>query len=118
MEKVVFVVDDSDIYLIKSDSILRQDYEVVTISSGERMLDLAKKIAPDLILMDIEMPDMDGFEAAAHFRATGASAPIIFMSGTVDSGVLAQGARLGIENFIEKPFDDGELLERVRQALL
>ncbi len=116
---MIFVVDDSDTNLITADKSLEKRYRVMTMSSAAKMFKLLNKITPDLILLDIEMPEMNGFETLARLKAhhTYASIPVIFLTSQVNAEIEANGFDLGVVDFITKPFSELVLLNRIRTHL-
>ena len=86
MQKTVFIVDDNDTNLAMAKSALKEQYRVMTLPSAEKMFALLEKIKPDLILLDIEMPEMDGFEALQLLKDNEAYAdiPVVFLTGMTD----------------------------------
>jgi putative two-component system response regulator len=98
---------------------LNEHYRVMTMPSAVKMFSLLEKITPDLILLDIEMPEMDGFEALARLKDNSALAdiPVIFLTGMTDSAVEARGLQLGVTDFITKPFSAPVLLNRIKTHL-
>ncbi|MCL1989088.1 MAG: response regulator [Firmicutes bacterium] len=119
MVKTIFSVDDNDTNLIKIEDALGEHYNVITLSSGASMFKLIEKITPDLILLDIRMPEMDGFEAMEKLKSRKEyqSIPVIFLTATNDTDVETQGFKLGAVDFINKPFSDAVLLNRVQLHL-
>ena len=119
MSKTIFVVDDSDTNLAMAEEVLEKQYRVVTLSSGARMFALLEKITPDLILLDIEMPEMSGFEAMEQLKANDsyANIPVIFLTGLADSTNEAHGIELGAVDFITKPFSEPVLLNRIKNHI-
>jgi len=117
--KTIFSVDDNDTNLIKIEDALGDYYNVITLSSGASMFKLIDKIMPDLILLDIRMPEMDGFEAMEKLKARREyqNIPVIFLTATNDVDVETQGFKLGAVDFINKPFSDAVLLNRVELHL-
>ena len=119
MQKTIFVVDDNDINLAVAEAVLEEHYRVMTLPSAAKMFTLLEKITPDLILLDIEMPEMDGFEAL-HLLKAGekhANIPVIFLTGMTDASVEARGFQLGVVDFIGKPFSAPVLLNRIKTHL-
>jgi len=114
--KIVFLVDDSDSYLAKVGEVLDSNYEVVTFSSGKKMFSVLKSVAPHLILLDIEMPEMDGFQVLEQLKADEkyAHIPVIFLTGTHDPDIEARGIEFGAVDFIQKPFSALVLINRVK----
>jgi len=114
--KTVFVVDDSDINLSMARNTLENNYRVFTIPSAGKMFKLLEKITPDMILLDIEMPEMDGFEALLYLKSNPLymEIPVIFLTGYTDDKIEAKGFELGVVDFITKPFSPFVLLNRIK----
>ena len=119
MLKMIFVVDDSDVYLTMAEEVLEKHYRVMTLPSAARMFALLEKITPDLILLDIEMPDMSGIETLKRLKAgdSHADIPVIFLTGLTDAATEAHGIELGAVDFITKPFSEPVLLNRIKNHL-
>jgi len=117
--KTIFVVDDSDTNLSMAKNTLENHYRVLTIPSAEKLFKLLEKITPDLILLDIEMPEMDGFEALLYLKsgALYRDIPVIFLTGYSDHTVEARGFEMGVIDFITKPFSPLVLLNRIKTHL-
>jgi len=117
--KTVFVVDDNDTNLTMANNTLRKFYRVMTVPSAIKMFALLKKIKPDLILLDIEMPEMDGFEALRQLKADDlwADIPVMFLTGISNEAVEAHGFELGAVDFVIKPFTAPVLLNRIKTHL-
>ena len=117
----VVVVDDDPVNLRFAEHILRRENtEVVPLQSGEALLGYLKKNNPDLILLDIMMPGMDGFETIRQMRIESLSArdiPVIFLTSDDSREVEKQGLELGAMDFIRKPFVPDVLTLRVRHAI-
>ncbi|MCL2184823.1 MAG: response regulator [Treponema sp.] len=109
--KTIFVVDDNTINLMTADNTLSDMYNVFTLACASAMFDLLNNIKPDLILLDIMMPEIDGFEALKRLKADGryAQIPVIFMTSKNDDETKALGFEMGIIDFISKPFTDSGL---------
>ncbi|MCL1843468.1 MAG: response regulator [Defluviitaleaceae bacterium] len=116
MRKTIFVVDDNDTNLSKAEEGLEDDYDVMTIPSGERLFVILKKIKPHLILLDIEMPEMDGFDVLEILKNDKEykDIPVIFLTGVRSPEVEARGFERGVVDFITKPFSTRVLLNRVK----
>ena len=93
-----------------------QDYQILTAENGSHALQLASEARPDLILLDVMMPGMDGFEVCRRLRATPelAEVPIVLLTALDDHTSLMQGLEAGADDFFTKPIDRGELLARIR----
>ncbi|MCL1884221.1 MAG: response regulator [Defluviitaleaceae bacterium] len=116
MRKTIFVVDDNDTNLSKAEEGLEDFYDVMTIPSGARLFTILKKLKPHLILLDIEMPDMDGFEVLEILKSDKEykEIPIIFLTGIRDPDIEARGFEGGVVDFVAKPFSVSVLLNRVK----
>ncbi|MCL1830781.1 MAG: response regulator [Oscillospiraceae bacterium] len=119
MQKTIYVVDDNDTNLITAKEALKDQYRVMTLPSAARMFSLIDRVPPDLILLDIEMPDMDGFEALAVLKENSehAGIPVIFLTSMTDTEIEVKGFQLGVVDFITKPFSPPVLTNRVRTHL-
>jgi len=119
MQKTIFVVDDNDTNLSIAEEALEEHYRVMTLPSAVKMFALLEKVKPDLILLDIEMRGMDGFEALRRLKASGAHAniPVIFLTSMTDSSLEVRGFQLGVVDFIAKPFSAPVLLNRIKTHL-
>ena len=112
----ILVVDDSpDIVEMLAETLTRQGYRVRSAASGGEALSSVAVEAPDLILLDIRMPDMDGYEVCHHLRSEGRGygIPIIFISGLDETRDVVKGFRAGGIDYISKPFHLPEVLARV-----
>jgi putative two-component system response regulator len=117
--KTIFVVDDSDTSLLTAEESLEDHYQVMTIPSAVKMFVFLEKFTPDMILLDIQMPEMNGFEALERLKANPsyASIPVIFLTGYIDDGIEARSRELGALDIITKPFSASALLERIEAHL-
>ena len=114
--KTVFVVDDHVATLAQAEEMLEKHYVVVTLQSAESMFTVLEKIVPDLILLDIVMPEMSGLEALQALKSNPkyADIPVIFLTGLTDSDTETLGIELGVKDFISKPISEAILLNRVK----
>ena len=117
--KVIFIVDDLDTTLLFVKTALDGHYKTYALPSAQRMFQLAEKIMPDLILLDVDMPVMDGFEAIKLLKADERlkSIPVIFLTGKHDEEYEIKGFELGAIDFITKPFSTPVLLKRIANFL-
>ncbi len=117
--KTVFVVDDNEKNLATAKQALSGSYQVLTIPSAEKMFLLLSETTPDLILLDVEMPEMDGFAALSKFMANeyAARIPVMLLTSTPDAEKEAKGIALGAVDFISKPFSTPLLLNRIKNHL-
>ena len=114
--KTIFVVDDSDTNLAMAEEALENHYSVMTLPSAAKMFSLLGKITPELILLDIEMPEMNGFEALEQLKANDswANIPVLFLTGTTDASIEEQSSKLGAVGVVTKPFSAPVLLDRIK----
>jgi len=117
--KTIFIVDDSDTNLAMAEEALEDYFRVMTIPSAAKMFSLLEKFIPDLILLDIEMPEMNGFEALERLKTSSnyANIPVIFLTGTVNASIEQQCSKLGAIGIISKPFLQSVLLDRINAQI-
>jgi putative two-component system response regulator len=117
--KTIFVIDDSDTNLSMAEAVLEDQYRVMTMPSAAKMFTLLEKVTPDLILLDIEMPEMNGFEALAKLKSESVwtDIPVMFLTGRNDADVEARGLEMGAVDFVTKPFSAPVLLNRIKTHL-
>lgn len=117
MLKRVLVVDDDDMNLMRTKKILGNEYDVFFASSGVEALDTMKREKMDLVLLDIEMPRMNGFETFERMKEFAPDTPVIFLTASGQEDDVVSAIRLGAVNYLKKPFPPQELLLRVSQEL-
>ncbi|MDR3013598.1 MAG: response regulator [Chitinispirillales bacterium] len=119
MQKIIFVVDDNATNLTVVENALANQYRVIALSSAASMFTALKKFRPDLILLDIEMPEMNGFEAIQQLKTDDAyvNIPVVFLTGRTDVDSETRGIELGAVDFIMKPFSEPVLLIRIKNHL-
>ena len=112
----ILAVDDiaTNIMLLKA-VLSRAKYKIVTASGGYEAIEKASKEAPDLILLDIMMPDLDGYEVIKHLKADPATQdiPVIFLTALHNPEDIVKGFKLGASDYVSKPFNHEELITRV-----
>ena len=118
--KCIFLVDDNPINLNTGKTALQEKYTVVTIPSGEKLLLMLKKARPDLILLDVVMPEMSGYDTIKEIKADPQTAgiPVIFLTGKNEYEDELLGLSLGAVDYITKPFSPPLLLKRIELHLL
>jgi len=117
--KTIFVVDDNNVNLLAADEALSPHYRVFTLPSASSMFEILEDIIPDMILLDILMPEIDGFEALKRLKANNkwALIPVIFLTSRNDAATESIGLDLGAVDFISKPFSRPVLLNRIKTHL-
>jgi len=117
--KIIFVVDDSNTNLLTAETALSKNYRVFTLPSAVDMFGFLNDIVPDLILLDILMPEMNGFDAMRRLKSEErySNIPVIFLTSRDDSATEAYGFELGAVDFISKPFSEPVLLNRINKHL-
>lgn len=115
--KVLVVDDEENISFLVSSALKLQGCVVETAASGQQAVDLAARFAPDAIVLDVMLPDFDGFEVLRRIRSTGNDAPVLFLTARDDTGDKVLGLSAGGDDYIVKPFVLEELVARVQVAL-
>jgi signal transduction histidine kinase len=117
----VLIVDDTlaNVELLTS-SLKPIGYQLAVATSGEKALKIAERFQPDIILLDVMMPGMDGFETCRQLKAsaTTQNIPVIFVTAKVEAEDVIRGLRLGAVDYVTKPFREEEIHARVRTHLL
>jgi len=117
MAKTIMVVDDEKRLVSLVESYLTQEgYRVVTAHNGKEALTVAHREKPDLIVLDVMMPEMDGYEFMRKHRADN-NTPIILLTARVDDDEKVIGLEVGADDYMTKPFRPRELVARVRAVL-
>ena len=119
MDKLIFIVDDNDSNLTVLAGIFENDYKVLTMPSATKMFSLLAKKKPDLILIDVEMPDINGFTAISMLKEKDEwkAIPTIVVTGWVTDEIRSQAKDLGAFGVISKPFSIQEIKDCVAQCL-
>lgn len=113
--KHILLVDDVSTNLKYEDLILKNKYKVTMVKSGQETLECLKSVMPDLILLDIHMQDMDGYEVMKHMKEDPETAdiPVILLTADADEDGEERGIALGAADFIRKPINPQDLLDRI-----
>jgi len=119
MEKIIFIVDDNDANLTVAASALEKNYRILTMPSAEKMFFLLEKKRADLILLDIEMPEMTGLEAIVKLKENPkfSDIPVLFLTGWIDEKLLSDAEKTGALEVISKPINPPELLGYVKKYI-
>jgi two-component system response regulator ChvI len=116
MATIALVDDDRDILALVATTLESEGYHVVAYPDGPAALNAFKTVQPDLAILDIKMPQMDGVELLRRLRQR-SDVPVIFLTGRLDETDELLGLRIGADDFIRKPFSQRVLVERVRTLL-
>lgn len=111
------VEDDSTLSFIVQDALVREGFDVVCAPNGESGLRLFKDSSPDIIVADVMMPRMDGFEMVRLIRLTAPAVPVLFLTARTALDDVVKGFDLGANDYIRKPFQILELVVRIKALL-
>jgi len=117
--QLLFLVDDTDSILTLGASVLEEEFRVLTMSSAVKMFTILEKKQPDLIVMDIEMPEMNGYEAIAKLKENPEwkDIPVLFLTGFIDETVQNRIKELGAVGVLGKQEISTELLSKVKDLI-
>ena len=115
--KTILIVEDIDLNIDLLTQILEDDYHLLVAKDGAQGVDLTLQNKPDLVLMDISLPVMDGYEATRTIRDTFPSLPIIGLSAHAMQGDAVKAITAGCTDYMTKPLDEDLLLQKLKQYL-
>ena len=117
--KKILIVDDEKMNIMALAFFLKSQYDIIVAKDGASALEAADKHAPDLILLDVIMPDMNGFDVLVKLKEAPATKniPVIFITGLSEAGDEEKGLSLGAVDFIPKPFDRAVVEEKIKTHL-
>jgi diguanylate cyclase (GGDEF)-like protein len=115
----ILIADDESTNVLYLGELLKKDFEIFVANDGNTVLELAASVNPDLVLMDVMMPGIDGYETCAELKKNPLTAdiPVIFITARSDADDVVRGFDVGGEDYITKPFNPQELYARVRTHL-
>jgi len=115
--KTIMLVDDNPTSLSIGKDMLKEKYKVFPIVSAKKMFELLENVSPDLILLDVEMPEMDGFEALEILKSSSdwSSIPVIVVSGNTCEDCEEKGLAGGAVAFISKPFSADQIIDCINK---
>jgi CheY-like chemotaxis protein len=115
MMKKIMVVDDNVSVLKQISAILENCYDIILAKSGDQALKIGAQEKPELIFLDIEMPEMDGFETFAKFKkeAWFGATPVVFLTGNMDEATKKMAFEYGAIDILAKPVNKENLLNRI-----
>ncbi len=116
-KKILAVDDERHIVRLVQINLVKEGYEVVTASNGREAIEKAKEYKPDLIVMDVMMPEMDGFEALEKMKADPElmAIPVIMLTAKAQDADVFSGWQKGADLYLTKPFNPSELLTFVKR---
>lgn len=115
--KTILIVEDTELNIDLISQLLEDDYELMFARDGREGVDRARDSCPDLILMDISLPVMDGYEATRRIRETIKTTPIIGLSAHAMEGDRKRAIEAGCDGYLTKPIDEALLLETLKRFL-
>ncbi len=117
-ERTVLIVDDDGpSRLVLSIVCGARGHAVIEAASGADAIDAAMRLRPDLILLDVSLPDMSGLEVCSRVRGAGLDTPILMLSGHAEPEDVARGLRLGADEYLTKPYEVRDLVARIDEHL-
>ena len=117
MEKIIIIEDEESILIALEDDLRLEGYEVTSARDGLQGLSMAKEHGYDLIILDIMLPKMNGFEVCKQLRQAGVTTPILMLTAKSQEIDKVLGLELGADDYVTKPFSPRELLARVKAIL-
>lgn len=117
MTRILVVDDEPHIVSLVTRGLTSEGYETVVAEDGAEALELAMEPDLDLIILDVGLPTMDGFDVLRHLRARGNTVPVIMLTARSGTGDTIEGLDAGASDYVSKPFAVAELLARVRSRL-
>jgi DNA-binding response OmpR family regulator len=117
MARILVADDEADMVMGLRDNLQFEGYSVIVAGDGEEALHLATTESPDLILLDIMMPKLDGLEVCRRVREAGFTIPILMLTAKGQEIDVVRGLEVGADDYITKPFAIRELLARIKAAL-
>ena len=115
--KTILIVEDLDLNIDLLTQLLEDDYALLVAKDGAAGVAMAEEKQPDLVIMDIALPVMDGYEATRRIRAKFPSMPIVGLSSHAMSGDAEKARQAGCSDYLTKPIDEDLLLSTLRQHL-
>jgi DNA-binding response OmpR family regulator len=113
-DKVLICEDEPDMIVGLEDTLVHEGYEVVTADNGREGLQIAIEQAPDLIILDVMMPEMNGYEVLESLRHRGVRTPVIMLTARDAVDDKVQGLEIGADDYLTKPFNMKELVARIK----
>ena len=115
--RLLVVEDEPNILELLAASLRYSGFEVITAAAGNEAVQAAQRHRPDLIVLDVMLPDMDGFDVVRRLRGGGAQIPVVFLTARDSTEDKIRGLTLGGDDYVTKPFSLEELIARIRAIL-
>jgi two-component system KDP operon response regulator KdpE len=115
--RILIVDDEPPIRKLLKVGLSTQNYEVVEAGNGRTAIEMVRSEKPDLIILDLGLPDISGHDILAQWRAESLPLPIVILSSRTDEAGIVQALELGADDYITKPFGMNELVARIRVAM-
>ena len=116
-DKILLVEDDSTLSFIIQDALNREGFEVATASTGDSGFKIFQEFQPDIIIADVMMPKMDGFEMVRQIRIKSPGVPVLFLTARTTLEDVVKGFEVGANDYLRKPFQILELVVRIKALL-
>ncbi len=118
-KKILAVDDENDVLLIIKTALISEGFDVKTAPTGSEGVAVAKEFLPDLAILDMMMPEMNGFEVLKQIREQPElkSIPVIMLTGVADKAKIREAIDVGVNYYIVKPFEFHDLISKVRLAI-
>jgi CheY-like chemotaxis protein len=117
-QKLILAVDDASFFLQTLKAHLQgEPYKLICVTSGEEALRFIEKRTPDLFILDVEMPGMNGYELTEKIKERGQTAPVIFLTGNASKEYVIRALQIGVNDFIIKPVNKEQVLSRIAKYI-
>lgn len=116
-KKILLVEDEENLALILKDTLEAQGYEIIVAPDGEDGLNLYYQFAPDVIVTDVMMPKLNGFEMVKRIRQSDKNTPVLFLTAKIAVSDVVRGFSIGANDYLRKPFSIQELMARIKSLV-
>jgi len=116
-QRLLYVDDEESLRMLVQSHLSLEGFEVETAASGHKAVAILKKQQYDLILLDLRMPDGDGFEVLRFLNEHGSHIPVIVLTGVDDVSIASECVKLGAADYLTKPYNFHELIDSVERVL-
>src|SRR5262245_32973179 len=117
MSKILVVEDEADLARALAINLKKEGHEVVHVARGDRVLDVALREEPDLVLLDVMLPGMGGLDVCRAMRARGIEVPVVMLTARAEEVDRVVGLEIGADDYVTKPFGLRELVARINARL-